>query len=166
MTIRNLIDETAQGLSRKLGIPQDDVGRILSHWVHKSPPDYWPDACQDIAVSLLESEAANGSHAYAIARNVVADLWRRWQVRQHYGGRSLDETLNDETGATLADFLVGNVDYETQVCGAITCSELFNRLPVWVQEIVSLRLSGHNVNGRRSANMKTWALANAHILIA
>ncbi len=166
MEVRTLIDETAQGLSRNLGIAQDDVGRILSHWVYKSPPDYAADACQDIAVSLLESQAANGSHAYAIARNVVADLWRRWQVRQHYGGVSLDEKLDDTTGASLADFLVGSIDYETQICGAITCSQLFNKLPTWVQEIISLRLSGHNVNGRRSANMKQWALANANILIA
>lgn len=166
MAVRTLIDETAQGISRKLGIPQDDLGRILSHWVYKAPPDYTPDACQDIAVEWLESEPVNGSQAYAIARNTVADLWRRWQVRQHYGGRSLDEKLDDGTGATLADFIAGTIDYETQICGAITCSALFNRLPTWAQEIVSLRLSGHNVNGRRSARMKTWALENAAMLIA
>lgn len=166
MSIYSQIDDTAQGLSRKLGIKQKPLAKILTHWTKKSPPNYGEDVVQDIAISLLEQRPDSEWLAYSIARHVVGELWRRYHTRAHYGGVSLDETVNDETGSTLASFIAGSVDYEAQICGNITCSEIFKKLPDWMQECVSLRLNGHNVNGRRAANMKQWAKQNAHAVLA
>ena len=158
-------DAIAGAVSRRTGTPEKDVVRTLAFWTKHAPPDYKQDAPQDIALALLEHPTADPALTWHIAKRTIGHLWERWHTRTHYGAASLDARLDDGEGKNLADTIVDVVDYEAQVCGAIECSRLWGLLPEWVKECAQARLTGHNVNGRRSANLKQWALDNAPALL-
>jgi hypothetical protein len=107
---------------------------------HKVPRQEREAVFQELFVNLWEKRITDNGIAYAVALHDWSDWWRAYKIRSHY---SLDSVVNEESGASFGDLLVGVCDFEAQIQGKINGDRLLEALPERVRGIVQKRLDGH-----------------------
>ena len=128
---------------------------------HKVPREEREDIFQDIALAVLKADTNDAKLAYAVARCDWQDFWRKYKVRQHY---SLDTVINDDSGnpVTMAELLVGEVEFELKMDGKMDAELMFDALPADIKPLIQKRLLGKPLSSeRKRGNQKTdSALSN------
>ena len=111
-------------------------------WSAKVPREEREDFFQDLALTLLKANLHEEKLAYAIARCDWLDWWRKFKIRQHTSLEAIIQT--DDTGnpMTLAETLVGEVEFETRQCAKMDAERIWNKLPAEIKPIIAKRLSG------------------------
>jgi len=166
MSMRSMIQETAQSLSPVTGVKAAQLQKILGWWVRHSPPDWHEDALQEYAAAILQLDRqhVNAAKVYRTVKDTASRLWKRWHVRQHLsldGGR---DAGNDKP-ARMADYLVDAVDYERVALGNVEAAEIWRRLPTYIRKLVSLKLQGQRIGGQAKV-LKTWAQSHGRTTLA
>ena len=120
----------------------------------KVPREEREDLFQDLALAVFKAKTKDERLAYAIARCDWMDWWKKYKIRQHY---SIDSVINDEEGnaVTLADMLVGEVEFERKVNGKLDAERLWTLIPDRIRPLINKRLIGKPLtNVERSAMSK------------
>ena len=118
----------------------------------KVPKEERMDLFQDIALAVFKTKISDEKLAYAIARCDWQDWWRKYKIRQHY---SLDSITEDNSGnpVTLAELIVGEVEFENKVNGKIEAQRIWGLLPVDIKPLVLKRLIGKALTNKERAKM-------------
>lgn len=129
---------------------------------HRVPREEREDMFQDIVLAVLEADTNEAKLAYAVARCDCVNWWAKYKVRQHY---SLDSVINDDSGnpVTMAELLVGEVEFELKLDGKMDAELMFDALPADIKPLIQKRLLGKPLSSeRKRGNQKTdSALSNA-----
>ena len=165
MGLRNDIKENAQVLSRRLGIEQESLEKVLTYWTIRYPSTEREDGLQSLALALLENLPGTPGLAFAVCRGRNVDWWRAYSYRQHY---SLDwaPDYDDSTGETMAEMLAGVISWEAQLVGYLDGEMLFAKLPKRIQEIIRQRLLGKRLKGADRTYLHRFAKENGQLLLA
>lgn len=154
------ITESAQALSRRLGIKTTALEAILGYWVRRIPGQDREDVAQNLALALLEAKPANPKYAFAICRNKIVDWWRAYSIRQHY---SLDLMIDGDgqgDGAkALGDTVASVSRYELtfeQVEGKLDGASLYRKLPRDIKLIVAKRMKGKRTSNTERSRLARW----------
>ena len=121
----------------------------------KVPREEQEDLFQDIALAVLKTDTRDAKLAYAVARCDWQDWWRQYKVRQHY---SLDTVIDDDEGnpVTMAELLVGEVEFEFKIDGELDAERIWNQLPPDIKPLIQKRLLGKPlISERKRGNQKT-----------
>ncbi len=107
----------------------------------KAPREEREDLFQDLALAVLEARTKNEKLAYTIARCDWKDWWSKYRIRQHY---SLDSVIEESEGnaVTLAELIVGEVEFERKVNGKMDGERIWDQLPDNIKPLVEKRLMG------------------------
>ncbi|MBU1067010.1 hypothetical protein KKE60_04455 [Patescibacteria group bacterium] len=107
----------------------------------KVPREEREDLFQDLALAVFKAKTKDEKLAYTIARLDWLNWWKRYKIRQH---TSLDSVIEDTEGnpTTLADMLVGEVEFETKVNGKMDADLLWSKLPEHIKPLVLKKLEG------------------------
>ena len=118
----------------------------------KVPKEEREDLFQEIAMAVFKAKISDEKLAYAIARCDWKDWWRKYTIRQHY---SLDSIVNDESEnpVTLAELIVGEVEFENKMNDKIEADRIYSLLPIDIKPIVSKRLLGQALTNKERAKM-------------
>jgi hypothetical protein len=165
MSLRNDIKDHAQALSRRLGIDQAAMEKILTYWTIRYPGQERQDGLQSLTLALLETLPGTPGLAFAVCRGRNVDWWRAYSYRNHY---SLDWAPNydDSTGETIAEMIGGVVQFERQIDGLIDGQHLWDKLPGRIQEIIRARLLGKRIKGADRTYLHRFAKENGQLLLA
>ena len=124
----------------------------------KVPREERPDFFQELMLALLKARTKDEKLAYAIARCDWLNWWKKYKIRQHY---SLDTIIEDEEGSTetLANMLVGEVEFERKMNGKIDALTIWHKLDNYpgVKRLVTLRLLGQTLKRSENDYLKIWA---------
>ena len=90
--------------------------------------------------------------------------WKKYKIRQHY---SLDTIIEDEDGnpATMAELLIGEVDFERKLDGKIEAERIWNMLPPEIKKIVLQRLLGQALTGSQRVTLQRWVKSSGYQLL-
>ena len=165
MGLRNEIKENAQVLSRRLGVDQAALEKILAFWVVRYPNAEREDGLQTMALALLENLPGTPGLAFAVCRGRNLDWWKSNSYRNHY---SLDWSpdYDDSSGVTLAEAMAGVVEWEFKIDGLIDGQRLWDKLPGRIQEIIRQRLLGQRLKGADRTYLHRFAKENGQLLLA
>lgn len=108
---------------------------------HKVPREEREDMFQDLALACFKAKVKDEKLAYAIARCDWLDWWSKYKIRQH---TSLDSVVEDSEGnaTTLAELLVGEMEFETKMDGQLDGERIWDKLPADIKPLVAKRLMG------------------------
>lgn len=111
----------------------------------KVPRPEREDLFQDIALAVLKLKTRDERLAYSIARCDWQDWWRKYSIRQHY---SMDSVVEAEDGnpVTLAETIVGEVEFENKMDGKLDAERIWSKLPNDIKPLVFKRLIGKGLN--------------------
>ena len=165
--LRQGIQETAQNLSRRLGIPALDLGKVIAFWTIRYPNQEREDSIQDMALALLKYQPGTPGLAFAVCRGRNLDWWKAYKYRQHH---SLDADnggldAEDSDGVTMAEMLAGRVEWERKIDGVMDARKLWEILPLNIRRTVSKRLRGIRMNGAERVALHRFAKANPQLLL-
>ena len=165
MSLRTEIKDNAGALSRRLGVDQSALEKILAFWVVRYPSQEREDGLQTMALALLENLPGTPGLAFAVCRGRNLDWWKAYSYRQHF---SLDwaPDYDDSTGVTLAEAMAGVVEWEKKVDGDMDGQKLWDKLPARIQEIVRQRLLGKRLAGADRTYLHRFAKENGQLLLA
>lgn len=161
MSLKIHVDETADALSKRIGLKAAELSKILMYWARKAPPGTFEDAVQEMAIAWLEQRPEKGNIAFYMGRHIISERWKRVYTKQRKDAASLDEVLDDTSGLTLRDLLVDSTNYEVQVMGHESPENLMAMLPAKIAELVQKRLNGEKVVGWNARYLNQWAAQNA-----
>jgi hypothetical protein len=159
------VAESGKALSKRLGIPSDELASVIGYWVRHVPYQERLDVLQELCLTLMEQQPLNIKHAYAMARSYTCDWWDKFHVRQHM---SLDAEVTTHEGEVteLSNTLVGLCEYE-RIEGDIDGQILWERLPSQIQRIINQSL---NDPKRLTTMQKHWlrqfAARNSNALLS
>lgn len=107
----------------------------------KVPREEREDLFQEIALAVLKAKTKDEKLAYAVARCDWQNFWAKFKIRQHY---SLDTVIDDDEGnpATMAELIVGEVEFEFKIDGKIEAERIWNKLPEDIKPLIQKRLLG------------------------
>ena len=107
----------------------------------KVPREEREDLFQELALAVLKAKTKDEKLAYTIARLDWIDWWRKYRTREHY---SLDSVIEDTEGnpTTLANMLVGEVEFERKMDGKLDAQRIFDKLPNDIKPLIERRLMG------------------------
>lgn len=110
----------------------------------KVPREEREDLFQDLALTLLKARQGDEKLAYAIARCDWIDFWKSYKHRQHY---SLDSVIDTDKGnpVTLAELLVGEVEFEAKMDGKFEAQRIWESLPDNIKPLIAKRLLGQTI---------------------
>jgi hypothetical protein len=130
----------------------------------KVPREEREDVFQDLALSLFKAQAPGEKLAYTIARYDWKDWYRKYSIRQH---TSLDSVVENDngTGQTLAELLVGTVEYTELLDGKLQAERIWNILPDNIKRIVSDRLKGKSLNKTDRNSLNYYARTHGASLL-
>jgi len=122
---------------------------------HKVPRHEREDLFQDIALAVLKLKTRDERLAYSIARCDWRDWWRKYSIRQHY---SMDSITEDEDGSpvTLAETIVGEVEFENKMNGKLDAERIWSKLPNDIKPLVFKRLIGKGLNASERGTLHRW----------
>ena len=123
------------GVNAKLAV---EASYIFSR---KVPREEREDLFQELALAVLKAKTKDEKLAYTIARLDWIDWWRKYRTREHY---SLDSVIEDTEGnpTTLANMLVGEVEFERKMDGKLDAQRIFDKLPNDIKPLIERRLMG------------------------
>ena len=130
----------------------------------KVPREEREDLFQDIALAVLKVKTKDERLAYAVARCDWQDFWRKYSIRQHY---SLDSVTEDTEGnpVTLAELIVGEVEFENRLNGKLEAERIFNLLPAIIKPIINKRLLGKALNNTERSRLNRYVKADGYKLL-
>lgn len=165
MSANSYVTETGKGLSRHLGLSQEDLIKILNHWWHHSPPEYREDMVQGIALAWCERKVPSVQKASFVAKELASQIWHTWHRKGHYGEHlisidGLTGDIQDGDGHAILEVLVAAVEFETLVVSNIHALEVYKRWPQYVRDIVAKRIRGDKSNKHDSLLLQHWAATN------
>ena len=165
MGLRNDIRDHAGALSRRLGVDQPSLEKILAFWIVRYPSQEREDGLQSMTLALLENLPGTPGLAFAVCRGRNLDWWKAYSYRNHY---SLDwaPDYDDSSGVTLAEAMAGVVEWEFKVDGLIDGQRLWDKLPGRIQEIIRQRLLGQRLKGADRTYLHRFAKENGQLLLA
>lgn len=135
--------EAIKGMSQN----QKTALKVAYVFSRKVPRAEREDLFQDIALAVFKANTTEEKLAYSIARMDWLDWWRRYKVRQHI---DLDMAIDREDNqSSLAELLVGEVEFEQQVDGKIEAERIWGALPEDIKPLVLKRLEGKPLVGER-----------------
>ncbi len=141
-------------------MPQEHRIALKSAYIfsRKVPREEREDMFQELALALLEARTKDERLAYTIARCDWRNWWEKYQIRAQYLGGSLNETVTDGEGGTVeyGELLVGEVEFERKMNGDLDGEALYNKLPSWVQKLVTKRLTGQGIRGGDRIMLDKW----------
>ena len=148
--------KVAEYLEIVKALPQESKIALKVAYVfsRKVPREEREDLFQELALTIFKAKIKDERLAYAIARCDWQDWWRKYTIRQHY---SLDSVVEDSEGnpVTLAETLVGEVEFERKVNGKLDAERLWNIIPDRIKPLIDKRLIGNALtNVERSAMSK------------
>ena len=163
--MRSDIKDHAQVLSRRLGVDQAALEKILAFWIVRYPNQEREDGLQSLTLALLENLPGTPGLAFAVCRGRNVDWWRAYSYRDHY---SLDRALfyEDGSGVSLAEAMAGVVEWEFKIDGLIDGQRLWDKLPGRIQEIIRQRLLGQRLKGADRTYLHRFAKENGQLLLA
>ena len=119
------------------------------------------DFFQDMSLQLLRLKTTDAPLAYSIARCDWVDWWKAYQHREHISLDALAERDGPDGESTLAEHMVGVVEYQTRIDGDLDGQALWAQLPEEVKELVLKRLQGKPlVSTRKRGRPKLDAILN------
>jgi len=121
----------------------------------KVPRPEREDLFQDIALAVLKVRTRDERLAYSIARCDWKNWWCKYSIRQHY---SMDSVTEDEDGnpVTLAETIVGEVEFENKMDGKLDAERIWHKLPLDIRPIVFKRLIGKALNPTERKQMSRY----------
>jgi len=130
----------------------------------KVPRQEREDLFQELTLTLLRARTKDEKLAYAIARCDWLNWWKKFKIRQHY---SLDTIIEDEEGnpVTMAELVIGEVDFERKLDGKIEAERIWNMLPPEIKKIVLQRLLGQALNGSQRVTLHRWVKTSGYQLL-
>lgn len=152
--------EAIKGLS----IEAKHALKVAYVFSRKVPRQEREDLFQDIALAVLKVKTRDERLAYAIARCDWRDWWKAYTIRQHY---SLDSITEDEDGnpVTLAEMLVGEVEFERKINGKLDAHRIWDKLPDLIKPLVSQRLLGYALNPTERQQMSRYVHKSGYQLL-
>ncbi len=160
-TRSQLIDGTADALSKRLGIPKEDMVKLVQMVKAKALAEDKEDMIQTVSLALLKTEPHDIRLAWTIAKREVGMYWRKWRIRQHDG---IDSELED-TNTEVQEALVSAVEWETAVEGKIDGQILAGKLPERIQGIVQQRLDGKRLPTADRTFLSRWIAKEGYKLL-
>jgi len=147
--------ETNLEAIKALPLEAKNALKVAFVFSRKVPRHERQDLFNDIALAVLKIKTKDEKLAYAIARCDWKNWWRAYSIRQHY---SLDSITEDEEGnpITLAETIVGEVEFENKMDGKLDAERIWNKLPVTIQPIVFKRLIGKALNSTERVTLHRW----------
>lgn len=130
----------------------------------KVPRPEREDLFQDIALTILKIRTRDERLAYSIARCDWRDWWRKYSIRQHY---SMDSVTEDEDGnpVTLAETIVGEVEFENKMNGKLDAERIWNKLPLDIRPMVFKRLIGQALNSSERNKINYYVRTKGYQLL-
>jgi len=130
----------------------------------KVPRHEREDLFQDIALAVLKVKTRDERLAYSIARCDWQNWWSKFSIRQHY---SLDSVTEDEDGnpATMAELIVGEVEFENKINGKLDAERIWNKLPEDIKPIVFNRLIGKALTKREHNSLAYYVKTKGYQLL-
>ena len=149
---------------KRLPVEAKNALKVAYVFSRKVPRHEREDLFQDIALAVLKLKTKDERLAYAIARCDWRDWWRKYSIRQHY---SLDSVTEDEEGnpVTLAETLVGEVEFERKINGKLDAERIWNKLPLDIRPLVFKRLMGQSLNASERGILFRWISKAGYQLI-
>jgi hypothetical protein len=122
------------------------------------------DLFQELSLALLKARTKDEKLAYAIARCDWMNWWKKFKIREHY---SLDSVIEDEEGnpATMAELLIGEVDFERKIDGKIDAERIWNVLPADIKPIVLKRLINQPLTKQEHNHFEYWVKSKGYQLL-
>lgn len=182
--IRTDVDAIASGLSRRLGLPEDRLAKILSSLARKSPPDTFQDAIQAISTVWMDEQPDKLEFAYGIGKNVVSQLWRAYHRHSHISldaesgvDLKLESELTQAQRTTrietqLREALVNTTQWTLidSVGAGLDAQLAWSNIPANIREIIQTRLDGIRLADSARKALNRWVKQNGvtirHILQA
>ncbi|MDM7913246.1 MAG: hypothetical protein QUS09_09130 [Methanotrichaceae archaeon] len=165
-SMSKLIEQTAQALNKRLGIPKADIAFAIGYWIRKAPYQERQDLLQSMALDLLYQRPANGKLAFAMCRSYLTHWYKSYNVRRH---GELDRPLraDESEGAPicLADTLIG-VSILDRYEDREFARSVLRKVPKHIRRIVRLKVDNPKRLSRfERETLSAWARKHEHMLI-
>ncbi len=149
---------------KRLPVEAKHALKVAYVFSRKVPRQEREDLFQDIALAILKVRTRDERLAYSIARCDWRDWWRKFSIRQHY---SMDSITEDEDGnpVTLAETIVGEVEFENKMDGKLDAERIWSKLPVDIKPLVFKRLIGKGLNASERGTLFRWISKAGYQLI-
>ena len=130
----------------------------------KVPREEREDLFQELCLTVLKAKTKDEKLGYAIARCDWRDWWAKYTIRQHY---SLDAVVEDDSGnpITLAELIVGEVEFEFKLDGKIEAERIWNKLPELIKPIIQKRLLSNPLNATERQRLSRYVRAEGYKLL-
>ena len=130
----------------------------------KVPREEREDLFQELALAVFKAKTRDERLAYTIARMDWLNWWKRYKIRQH---TSLDSVIEDSEGnpTTLAEMLVGEVEFENKINGKLEAERIWEQLPDSIKPIVNNRLIGKALTSRERVALHRYIKADGYKLL-
>lgn len=167
---RTDVDGIASGLSRRLGLPQDRLAKILQSLGRKAPPDTFQDAIQAIATVWLDEQPDKLEFCYGIGKNVIHQLWRAYHRHSHLSldaesgvDLKLESELTQEQRtirieAQLREALVDTTEWTLidSVGEGLDAQLAWANIPGNIREVIQTRLDGIRLADSARESLNRW----------
>jgi len=149
---------------KRLPLEAKHALKVAFVFSRKVPRHEREDLFQDIALAVLKVKTRDERLAYSIARCDWKNWWGKYSIRQHY---SLDSVTEDEDGnpVTMAELIVGEVEFERKINGKLDAERIWNKLPLDIRPIVFKRLIGQALNSSERNHLNRWVHKAGYQLI-
>lgn len=116
---------------------------VNAYWFSRRVPrEEREDFFQDLALTLLKLQTKDAPLTYTIARCDWQNWWRTYRQQAHVSLDSLAERDGPDGESTLAEHLVGAIEYQTRIDGDLDGATLWHQLPADIKALVTKRLQG------------------------
>lgn len=149
------VDKYSTEIATALGLPQNDIAKIMQKYVKSIPYEEREDLLQELTCSILESTPENLQLLYAICRNKVVDYWRKYKSRELY---ELSPSNDDHSNSEL---LVGEIEYQ-RIEDDLDAKGIYDSLPIDIQAIVKKRLDGLTIQGKPNEETGITEIPESH----
>ena len=115
-------------------------------------------------MTVFKAKIKDERLAYAIARCDWKNWWQKFNIRQHY---SLDSIAEDSKGnpVTLAETLVGEVEFERKINGKLDAERLWKLIPDRIKPLINKRLIGKPLTNVERSAMSKYVKKDGYKLI-
>ena len=155
-----------QNLTDLMAMNKEAKNALRSAYIfsRKVPKQERADLFQDMALAILKAKIGDEKLAYAVARCDWMNWWQKFTIRQHF---SLDSVVNDDTGnpVTLAELIVGEVEFEAKMISKIEAQRLRNLLPSGIRKLVDRRLIAQSLGKLDRECLQRWSSKNVALLM-
>lgn len=147
-----LVKQTRQsleglGLNGRLAV---EAAYIFSR---KVPANERQDMFQELMTAILAAGTEDPAFAYTVARRDWQNWWAKYKLHSQFHQGYLSEVITNSDGeeVELAEFLVGEVEFEAKMIDKLDARRLWQQIPKDIQGLVLKRLQGKPLGAPRNA---------------